>query len=68
MAQAFGLDLETDCWDAKIAGYPFTVYKSESHVSEVNVLGSDFCDQIGFNPQAVAGHRTVTYYIGPWAR
>ena len=72
MAQAFGLDLDTEAkitgWEAKIAGHRHTVYLSESHFSEVNILGDDFCSWVGCNPQVVAGRRKVTYYVGPWAR
>jgi hypothetical protein len=67
VAQAFGLNLDADLpWSAKIAGYSHPVHLSplDSHFSDVNLLGIDFCSLNGFLSQVVAGDRMVTYYIG----
>jgi hypothetical protein len=67
VAQAFGLKLGEDLpWSAKIAGYTHSgcLSPSDSHFSDINLLGIDFCSLNGFLPRIVAGDTTVTYYIG----
>ena len=67
MAQAFGLNLNADSpWIAKIAGYTFPVHLAppDSHFSELNILGQDFCNLHEFRAWKNTGRRTVTYYIG----
>jgi hypothetical protein len=66
VAQAFGLNLNADRWIAKIAGYTFPVHLAppNSHFSELNLLGQDFCHLYGLRPWTECGGRMVTYYIG----
>jgi len=69
VAQAFGLldDPEpSDPWDAKIADHAHQIYlsPSDSHFSEVNLLGGDFYKLKEVHPRVSAIHRRITYRIG----
>jgi hypothetical protein len=66
VAQAFGLKEGDDPWVAKIAGHSHPVYMapSDSHFSDINILGGDFCTMHRLRPWINDSHRTVTYYIG----
>ncbi|KIX03015.1 uncharacterized protein Z518_06565 [Rhinocladiella mackenziei CBS 650.93] len=67
VAQAFGLGFEeTLSWNTTIAGHPNPVYlsPSDSHFSELNLLGMDFCSRIGFIPLIRPNNLMVTYYLG----
>jgi len=56
----------SDPWNAKIAGYAHQIYlsPSDSHFSEVNILGVDFWKLNEVHPRVSAIHRRITFYIG----
>ena len=66
MAQAFKLKEVERPLEADITGrvHPIHIAPSESHFSNINILGGDFCQLKRLRPWVHDDGETITYYIG----